>query len=669
MSDDTDRLLRIKSLINRDMQSVRGRTQPVQPAPPHDSAFQQRKQQLEAQDVAIREKTQQQRQQRQLHHRQRLISEATQRAALKEQKQKQEAMRVQKEHASRQKIQQQLRTTIPSPHEARGEGKKNFAKNTPKNPYREKKSESNVLELTTLVRQGPSSEQRAALSRTDARLYSPFAHTRQVRAFSQRSSRRSVVQSLGASLLAFLLDPFLLLWRTLLWPYRMVRSIPQSSYRYSPSPQRSPARSPARQGSRRGLADTTVKALRAGWHFASAPLHLLAHAVIDPLGMFTRQPHNYPRLPLSIYARIFVQQLQRNFLILLRGARHLVQTLGRFVASPFLLLVSIVLLPWRSLRYGRAHDVADMLSDSGAGFWRRARIRSIGFRQLLQSRMLVIFRARRAQSIRTAGETKLLVGGIAIREVARMRRYLPSLWRALKRSGRRFLIALTTSLVALARRTEEARKPILERQAAAARAVTSARAPSIGKSDTMDDTRGNTMGDTMGNTMGDTMGDRREEDLPKTDLPKEDLPKEDLPKAELAKASMQAEQVPSVATDKKGLFASGEHSLLEDFFASEDEAGQEENLAQSFEVASTQDKEADYLDMDKIRSEMEGQGSPPKEHKSEHDDTDLVVNVSSERAAASEEAKLFEEVEGLDEEARAKLLQRLTSRVEGEKLR
>ena len=631
MSDDSDRLLRIKSLISRDMQSVRGRTLPVQPSSQqaaagqqHDSAFQQRKQQLEAQDSAIREKTQQQRQQRQLHHRQRLISEATQRAALKEQKQKQEAMRVQKEHASRQKIQQQLRTTIPSPHEARGEGEKNFAKNTPKNTYREKKSESNVLELTTLVRQGPSHEQRVALSRTDARLYSPFAHTKQARAVSQRSSRRSVFQSLGAGGLVFLLDPFLLLWRTLLWPYRIARSIPQPRYRHSPRHSPRPHRSPARQSSRRGLANTTLKALRACWHFASAPLHLLAHAVIDPLGLFTRQPHNYPRLSPSIYARIFVQQLQRNFYTLLRGARYLVRMLGRFVASPFLLLASVVLLPWRSLRYGTAHDVADMLSDSGAGFWRRARIRSIGFRQLLQSRMLGVFRARRAQSLRTAGETKLLVGGIARGGGVRMRRYLHSLWRALKRSGRRFTIPLTTLGVALVRRAREARKPLLERQAAAARAVTSARARSFGKSD---------------------RGDDRHEQVPK--------------------ASMQEEQPRSVATDKKGLFASSEHSLLEDFFASEEEAEQEKNL----DAASTQDKEADYQDMDKLRSAMEEQGSPPKKHKSEHDDTHLAANVDSERAVASEETKLLEEVEGLDEEARAKLLQRLTSRVEGEKLR
>ena len=104
MSDDTDRLLRIKSLIDRDMQSVRGRIAPVQPPQPMtDSAFQQRKEQLEAQDLAIREKTNKQRQQRQMRHRQYLLAEEAQRAALKEQKQKQETTRLQKENVERQK--------------------------------------------------------------------------------------------------------------------------------------------------------------------------------------------------------------------------------------------------------------------------------------------------------------------------------------------------------------------------------------------------------------------------------------------------------------------------------------------------------------------------------------------------------------------------------------
>ena len=107
MSDDTDRLLRIKSLIDRDMQSVRGRIAPVQPPQPMtDSAFQQRKEQLEAQDLAIREKTNKQRQQRQMRHRQYLLAEEAQRAALKEQKQKQETTRLQKENVERQKMQQ-----------------------------------------------------------------------------------------------------------------------------------------------------------------------------------------------------------------------------------------------------------------------------------------------------------------------------------------------------------------------------------------------------------------------------------------------------------------------------------------------------------------------------------------------------------------------------------
>ena len=120
MSDD-DRLLRIKSLINRDMQSVRGKA-PVQPQQvAAEGVLQQRKQQLEAQDLALREKAQQQRQQRQMQHRQHLLAEKAQRAALKEQRQKQEALRLQKEYAERRKIQQQMRTTVPSPQEARVE--------------------------------------------------------------------------------------------------------------------------------------------------------------------------------------------------------------------------------------------------------------------------------------------------------------------------------------------------------------------------------------------------------------------------------------------------------------------------------------------------------------------------------------------------------------------
>ncbi len=602
MSDEAHRLSRIKSLINRDMQSVHGRAAPVHPSPQQaaDSALRQRKEQLETQDLAIREKTQQRRQQRQQQHRQHILAETARKTALYEQKQKQEALRLQKEHAERQKIQQQMRTTVPSPQEM-GEV--------------EKSSEGKVLELTKLARQGPSPQQRAALSRKDARLYSPFAHTN-----PRAASQRSFVRSMGAGVFAFLLDPFLLLWRTILWPYRILRSVSRTTYRSSTY------RSPVRRG-RQGFADTTTKALLSCWHFATAPLHLLAHAVIDPLGMFTRQPHNYPRLSSSIYARIFAQQTKRNFLILLRGVGHLARTFGRFVAAPFLLLASIVLMPWRSLRYGVVRHVASTIAESSAGFWRKARIRSVGFVQILQSRALALFRVRREKSQRTASSISFLVGSI----LRRVRRGLPFLSRTSKRIGRSLATLSSTFFASiffastffastffapLLRRTKQARKPSF---------------------------------------------DRHEQD---------------------GKASERGEKFLSVATEKAGLFASSEHSLLEDFFASEEEAEQSgDKLAErddGDDKNDKNDKEAIYRDMDNLRSALEGgaehggaehggaEHGDAKHSGAEHGD----ANPSdAPRAAASDEEKIFQEVEGLDEQTRAKLLQRLGRRVETEKLR
>ena len=239
----------------------------------------------------------------------------------------------------------------------------------------EQKSDGKVLELTELVRQGQSSQQREALSRKDARLYSPFARTEPLRP----SSQQSFLQILGAGVCAFLLAPFLLLWRSVLWPYRVVRSVSKHGYRSR------------QQGLKHSLGYTTATMLRSCWHFATAPLHLFAHAVLDPLGLFTRQPHNYPRLSPLVYVRIFAQQIQRNFLILLRGVGLLAQMLGRFVAAPFLLFASIVLLPWRSLRYGAARNVLGLVASSCAGFWRKARIRSIGFVHALQPRISAVF--------------------------------------------------------------------------------------------------------------------------------------------------------------------------------------------------------------------------------------------------------------------------------------
>ena len=576
MSDDTDRLLRIKSLIDRDMQSVRGRIAPVQPPQPMtDSAFQQRKEQLEAQDLAIREKTNKQRQQRQMRHRQYLLAEEAQRAALKEQKQKQETTRLQKENVERQKMQRQMRSTVPAAQRAKSE--------------HEQKSDGKVLELTELVRQGQSSQQREALSRKDARLYSPFARTEPLRP----SSQQSFLQILGAGVCAFLLAPFHLLWRSVLWPYRVVRSVSKHGYRSR------------QQGLKHSLGYTTATMLRSCWHFATAPLHLFAHAVLDPLGLFTRQPHNYPRLSPLVYVRIFAQQIQRNFLILLRGVGLLAQMLGRFVAAPFLLFASIVLLPWRSLRYGAARNVLGLVASSCAGFWRKARIRSIGFVHALQPRISAVFRAQREKSHRAAGATGFLLGSIVRKGFAYTRRDLPRLWRAQRERSER-------SFAALLRRTGQARKPFFERKMADARTVTAPRTipASLNKDD--------------GHGRGD-------------------------------KASEQEEKPLSAATEKTRLFASNENSLLEDFFANEQDA------EQNAEGDKVEDKDTVHREMDNLRSTME------RGLRSE--DTSLSKGEGSKRGAASDEEKVFQEVEELDEKARAKLLQRLARKVETEKLR
>ena len=601
MSDDADRLLRIKSLINRDMQSVRGKA-PVQPQQAAEEVLQQRKQQLEAQDLALREKAQQQRQQRQMQHRQHLLAEKAQKAALQEQRQKQEALRLQKEHAERLKIQQQMRSTVPSPQEARAEKNLEQEKNAQGNTKRNTKGE--VLELTNLARQGPSPQQRAALSRKDARLYSPFAHAKPI----ADASQRGFVRSLAAGVFAFLIDPFLLLWRSILWPYRILCSVGKPNFL--------PRQAPRHQLRRR----TPASALLACWHFATAPMHLLAHAVIDPRGMFTRQPHNYPRLSLGVYARIFVQQIQRNFLILLHGAGHLAQAFGRFLAAPFLLLARIVLMPWRSLRYGLGRNVAAMLGESSAGSWRRARIRSIGFLQIVSARMLALLRAQRGKLRsenlhKRAGEVRSLVGRFVRKRMSKEGGSLsvPSSWRSLWRFlrepiGARGSRKLFSNSMGNSFR-KPFRKPLFGRRAAVARDQDS-----------------------------------------KASLPEEE---------EKSLSAMTA------TTDKTGLFASSEHSLLEDFFASEEEAEKSEGVAAAQEKKVEDEKVEDekvedekvedqkvgakekvYQDMDNLRSALEGdsRGEPDEEH-------------------------VFQEIEGLDEQARAKLLQRLSKRVASEKLR
>ena len=637
MSDDADRLLRIKSLINRDMQSVRGKA-PVQPSQQAaEGVLQQRKQQLEAQDLALREKAQQQRQQRQMQHRQHLLAEKAQKAALKEQRQKQEALRLQKEHAERLKIQRQMRTTVPSPQEARAEKNLEQEKNAQGNTKRNTKGE--VLELTNLARQGPSPQQRAALSRKDARLYSPFAHTKPIAAASQRG----FVRSLAAGVFAFLIDPFLLLWRSILWPYRILRSVPSSTDK----PNFLPRQAPRHQ--LRGR--TPATALLACWHFATAPLHLLAHAVIDPWGMFTRQPHNYPRLSLGVYARIFVQQIQRNFLILLHGAGHLAQAFGRFLAAPFLLLARIVLMPWRSLRYGSGRNVAAMLGESSAGSWRRARIRSIGFLQIFSARMLALLRAQRGKlrsgKLRSenlhkrAGEVRSLVGRFVRKRMSKEGGSLsvPSSWRSSWHSSWRSLWRFLC-------------EPIGAR----------------GSRKLFGNSLGNSFRKSFGKPFRKSVGSvgksvfRRRAAVARGQDSKASLPEEE---EEKSLSAMTA------TTDKTGLFASSEHSLLEDFFASEEEAEKSEGVAaaqekkvedekvedkekvedekvedQKVEDQKVEAKEKVYQDMDNLRSALEGdsRGEPDEEH-------------------------VFQEIEGLDEQARAKLLQRLSKRVASEKLR
>ena len=74
-----------------------------------------------------------------------------------------------------------------------------------------------------------------------------------------------------------------------------------------------------------------------------------------------------------------------------------------------------------------------------------------------------------------------------------------------------------------------------------------------------------------------------------------------------------------------------------------------------------EDKDTVHREMDNLRSTME------RGLRSE--DTSLSKGEGSKRGAASDEEKVFQEVEELDEKARAKLLQRLARKVETEKLR
>ena len=517
MSND-QRLSRIKTLIDRDLESVHGRSmlrQSPSPSEAEEEALRQRRDQLEAQNLAISEKAQQQRQQRQQQHRQRLQVEESRRTRLKEERQQQELSRVQQEKAARQEIQQQMRSAIHSPQEALLQSEKNA-----------EKAEGKVLELTRVVRQGRPPQQRAALSRRDARLYSSFAH---IKSSAPAESKKSFAQRFGAGVIMFPFAPFLLLWRIILRTYDIVGSF--RIYRIAELV------SSVWRGS--GHATTTVPLFC--WHFVTAPLHLFAHALIDPLGMFTRQPHNYPRLSPVVYARIVVQQIQRNCFWLFRQAAQIAKACGRFLVNPLLLLAKFVLSPWRSLRYGATRNTVGIFVEFGARFWRKTRIRWISFAQSSRWKALAFLRAQRKVSSKKVGEgTRLVVRGVR-RTLARVRRIVSLLWRSQRYLIRRSVAVILAAVFAVLRgKRGDAHKSVLEKQMIAARAVTS-------------------LGANLGANLGASFGARSVEGDDRSHGGDHGGDK----------ATKKEEKSSSVATGKKGLFAESEHSLLEDFFANE----------------------------------------------------------------------------------------------------
>lgn len=390
MNESFSRISRVQSLIDKDLENVSGSStllksdyeatgwlgggeRLIQGNKNHSREYFKRYQQ------AVTEKRQ-----RYILEQERLRIKEEKRVSIREQKDKKNKLRRYPDRKARQKRRQQFRqgTLILR---TQSNNDKDFSMGN---------QSIDALLLTQLVQKGHPSQ---FFSIFDARRYSESSNRKSYIPRSQRNYiTRPVIWFLG-----FLFEPLVLVSRFISLIYRFVNSIMRfllavgkirfSGRKISTSNRRS------------------VKFFLILWHFITAPFHRLAHIIIDPLGIFTREPHNYARMFFIDYVRIFTLQTVENTQNIPRKIYGVGNYLFFFLLSPLLLLFRILFSPYHYSQYGTFRILLSITSDRLKLIYRLMRIRIINlaqfFRTLVASRyrkQLAIFRSGVVNGIRVA---------------------------------------------------------------------------------------------------------------------------------------------------------------------------------------------------------------------------------------------------------------------------
>lgn len=626
MSDKVNRISRIQSLISRDLASTdasqtgnetgsptgneagnevsrRAMGRPM--GPPNNrsqSILEQERKGYERYQLA--QKTRHQR----LNRRQELLRADAAKKAERE-RQKREAKTIEREHKKelREKRKRQFRlgSTISSP------------AGRVVSSDRQDTSSSDVLLLTQLVQKG---QVGAPFSRFDSRSYSPFSH----RGYFSGSQHQGYARGLLFWFANFLTSPFFLLWRVILSSYYFAISLPGYFLRNRAG----------RSGiGFRSLSVSRFRFLRLPlglWHFSTAPLHMLAHSLIDPLGLFTREPHNYARLPIVIYARIFTQQTVASIRSIPRVITIGSQSLAFFLLAPLFLLSRIVFSPYRYFRQFSLRVLSSAMFDRLDWFYRRTRIRASRAGRSFTSRAITSSRVRGVSLRRQAGQFLGRASKLLVRMGIILKRSITSGFQqlAVRLTRKRFV-----------RSDFGKQQPRAFEQFAAARAVTS----------------------------GEKQAPKKEglQELPKV--------LQDFPSASKVKASeVKTSKVKaSELDDRVGLLSKTEDTGLEDFLAATVDATSSKSPIQAApegvparsaaSSSSFSDKESVYKEMDEISDNLRSSHPPDKQ-------SEQLSRVDNDNGNDKAE-RLFEDIDDLDEASRTLLLKRLNKQLEGSKLR
>ena len=597
MSESTNRISRIQSLISKDLASIDGRRASAQPSSqavgqldnPAQYLLEQEKRSFE--DYQLAKKARQQR----ISKRQELLRvEAEEKA--KRERQRQEAKAIEREHrnelSEKRKQQFRLGNIASAP-----------AGRVVNSSMRDAAS-SDVLLLTQLVQKG---QVASPFSRFDSRSFSPFSHRESFPGGLQRGYARGLL----FWLLNFFISPFFLLWRVILFAYYFAISLP--SYCLPNKSARFAISIPSLLGHRLRFS----RLLLGLWYFSTAPLHMLAHSIIDPLGIFTREPHNYARQPIRVYVRIFTYQTLMGIRSLPGLVTRGCQRLAFFLLAPLLLLPRVVFSPYRYLRQFSLLVLSSGVLDKLEWFYRRTRIRTMRTVQSFIARFTASSRVQRVSLQHQVSQF-----------LSRANKLLARIGKTLQRR----IILGSQQLAARLKRKKFDQSVFGKRLPTVPDLLTTARSA---------------------------------KGVEKPSPTKEVL--QTLPKA--------LQDFPSTTEfdDRVGLLSKTEDTGLEDFLAADVDAiakvaKQEPALGMPAQD-STSDKESVYKEMDEISYHLRShkQAEPPS--------GDSVASgavkppIADEDKSSGKMERIFENIDELDEDARTLLLERLSKQLEGDKLR